>query len=53
MHIKWDGNAYGSITWLLLGLHTTHILTDLIDTLVLTCLMFTACRQSAALRRRR
>jgi heme/copper-type cytochrome/quinol oxidase subunit 3 len=41
MHIKWDGNAYGSITWLLLGLHTTHILTDLIDTLVLNCLMFT------------
>jgi heme/copper-type cytochrome/quinol oxidase subunit 3 len=41
MHIKWDGNAYGSITWLLLGLHTTHILTDLIDTLVLSCLMFT------------
>jgi heme/copper-type cytochrome/quinol oxidase subunit 3 len=41
MHIKWDGNAYGSVTWLLLGLHTTHILTDLIDTLVLAALMFT------------
>jgi heme/copper-type cytochrome/quinol oxidase subunit 3 len=41
MHIKWDGNAYGSVTWLLLGLHTTHIITDLIDTLVLACLMFT------------
>jgi cytochrome c oxidase subunit 3 len=41
LHIKWDSNAYGSITWVLLGLHTTHILTDLIDTLVLMCLMFT------------
>lgn len=41
MHIKWDGNAYGSITWFLLGLHTTHILTDLVDTVVLACLMFT------------
>jgi cytochrome c oxidase subunit 3 len=41
MHVKWDANAYGSVTWLLLGLHTTHILTDLIDTLVLACLMFT------------
>ncbi len=40
LHIKWDDNAYGSITWTLLGLHTTHILTDLIDTLVLACLMF-------------
>jgi cytochrome c oxidase subunit 3 len=41
LHVKWDSNAYGSITWVLLGLHTTHILTDLVDTLVLMCLMFT------------
>lgn len=40
MHVKWDANAYGSVVWLLLGLHTTHIMTDLIDTLVLMCLMF-------------
>ncbi|MGX9146325.1 cytochrome c oxidase subunit 3 [Mesorhizobium sp. 128a] len=40
MHIRWDQNAYGSIVWVMLGLHTTHILTDLIETLVLTCLMF-------------
>ncbi|WP_431323295.1 cytochrome c oxidase subunit 3 [Rhizobium sp. YTU87027] len=38
--VWWDDNAYGSIIWVMLGLHTTHILTDLIDTLVLTCLMF-------------
>lgn len=41
MHISWDSNAYGSIVWTLLGLHTTHILTDLADTLVLGVLMFT------------
>lgn len=41
MHLQWDQNAYGSVVWLLLGLHTTHILTDLVETLVLTCLMFT------------
>jgi heme/copper-type cytochrome/quinol oxidase subunit 3 len=40
MHISWDQNAYGSIVWVMLGLHTTHIMTDLIDTVVLTCLMF-------------
>ncbi|WP_192243077.1 cytochrome c oxidase subunit 3 [Mesorhizobium silamurunense] len=40
MHIKWDQNAYGSIVWVMLGLHTTHILTDLVETLVLTWLMF-------------
>jgi heme/copper-type cytochrome/quinol oxidase subunit 3 len=41
LHVRWDSNAYGSITWLILGLHTTHILTDLVDTFVLTALMFT------------
>jgi hypothetical protein len=25
MHIAWDQNAYGSIVWVMLGLHTTHI----------------------------
>jgi heme/copper-type cytochrome/quinol oxidase subunit 3 len=41
MHVYWDQNAYGSIVWLMLGLHTTHFITDLVETLVLTCLMFT------------
>jgi cytochrome c oxidase subunit III len=40
LNVKWDTNAYGSILWTLLGLHTTHIITDLIDTLVLAALMF-------------
>lgn len=41
LQIRWDENAYGSVTWLILGLHTTHLITDLGDTLVLTVLMFT------------
>jgi cytochrome c oxidase subunit 3 len=41
VHAKWDDNAYGSVVWLILGLHTTHIITDLIDTMVLMCLMYT------------
>lgn len=41
LSVRWDANAYGSITWTLLGLHTTHILTDVIDTVVLAVLMFT------------
>jgi cytochrome c oxidase subunit III len=41
LNIYWDTNAYGSIVWLLLGLHTLHIGTDAVDTLVLTALMFT------------
>ena len=41
MHVSWDSNAYGSIVWTMLGLHTTHLITDLADTLVLGVLMFT------------
>lgn len=41
MRIAWDSNAYGSIVWTMLGLHTTHLLTDLADTIVLAVLMFT------------
>lgn len=41
LNTRWDTNAYGSIQWMLLGLHTSHLLTDVGDTLVLTALMFT------------
>ena len=47
LRISWDTNAYGSVVWLLLGLHTTHIITDLADTLVLGVLMFTRHAQNA------
>ena len=40
MHVSWDTNAYGSIVWLLLGLHTFHVLTDLVETFVLIGLMY-------------
>ena len=46
LRVSWDTNAYGSIVWLLLGLHTTHIITDLADTLVLAALMFTCHGQN-------
>jgi cytochrome c oxidase subunit III len=41
LNVRWDSNAYGSVVWLLLGLHTAHIITDLLDTIVLTVLFFT------------
>ena len=41
LNIRWTDNAYGSIVWALLFLHTIHILTDWADTLVLTALMHT------------
>jgi cytochrome c oxidase subunit I+III len=41
LHTRWDSNAYGSIVWMLLGLHTVHLLTDTYDTAVLGVLLFT------------
>lgn len=41
LNVRWDTNAYGSIVWMLMGLHTTHLLTDTWDSLVLTVLMWT------------
>lgn len=41
LNVMWTDNPYGSIIWALMVLHTTHILTDWMDTVVLTALMFT------------
>lgn len=41
LNVFWYDNAYGSIIWALLVLHTTHILTDWGDTVVLGGLMHT------------
>jgi cytochrome c oxidase subunit 3 len=41
LNTRWDSNAYGSVVWMLLALHTTHLVTDTLDTAVLAVLMFT------------
>lgn len=41
LNVRWDSDAYGSVVWVVLGLHTTHLATDIGDTIVLTVLMFT------------
>ncbi|SAK85119.1 cytochrome c oxidase subunit I [Caballeronia glebae] len=41
LNVNWYANAYGSVVWLLLGLHTTHLVTDTVDTAVLAVLLFT------------
>jgi heme/copper-type cytochrome/quinol oxidase subunit 3 len=32
LHCKWNSGAYGSITWTILGLHLTNVLTSLLET---------------------
>jgi heme/copper-type cytochrome/quinol oxidase subunit 3 len=41
LQTSWNTSAYGSIVWALLLLHTLHLVTDFIDSAVLTVLMFT------------
>ena len=41
LNVMWYDNAYGSVIWALLLLHTTHIGTDWVDSVVLWLLMRT------------
>ena len=41
LQCRWDTNVYGSAVWIIMGFHTFHLVTDTLDTLVLTALMFT------------
>lgn len=40
LNIRWDSNAYGSVVWFLVGLHTTHLVTDVGETIVMAVLLF-------------
>ena len=41
LNAKWDQDAYGSIVWALMLLHTLHLITDLADTVLLTIFVHT------------
>ena len=41
LHTSWNDSAYGSIVYALLTLHTIHLVTDFIETVILTVLMYT------------
>jgi cytochrome c oxidase subunit I+III len=40
LNCRWDDNAYGSIVWVLISLHTIHVATDVVDGAVLAALLF-------------
>jgi heme/copper-type cytochrome/quinol oxidase subunit 3 len=40
LNVRWDDGAYGSVVWVLLGLHTFNLVTDVVDTLVLTAVTY-------------
>jgi heme/copper-type cytochrome/quinol oxidase subunit 3 len=41
LNCSWDSSAYGSAVWMIMGLHTLHLVTDAYDTAVLNVLVFT------------
>ncbi len=41
LNIRWDTNGYGSAVWLLMVLHTSHVITDLGDTAVQALWLYT------------
>ena len=47
LNVWWDSNAYGSIVWTLLGFHTLHLVTDVMDSTVFAVLLFTGPLQES------
>src|SRR5438045_754535 len=41
LNCRWTDNAYASTVWVLIGMHTGHLLTELIETIVLLAISFT------------
>jgi heme/copper-type cytochrome/quinol oxidase subunit 3 len=41
LNVSWHDNAYGSVLWLLMVLHTSHLITDLGDTVVQAVWLYT------------
>ena len=41
LHCRWTDNAYASVIWILLGMHTGHLITDTIETAVLLAISST------------
>jgi cytochrome c oxidase subunit 3 len=41
LNTRWDQDAYGSVTWTLILLHTLHLLTDFTDSFFLAVFIFT------------
>ncbi|MHC9420193.1 cytochrome c oxidase subunit 3 [Sphingomonas citri] len=41
LNTRWDSDAYGSVVWMLMVLHTSHVVTDWGDTAVQAAWLFT------------
>jgi heme/copper-type cytochrome/quinol oxidase subunit 3 len=39
LNVSWDTNAYGSIVWTIIVIHTFHIVSEVIETMVMTIIL--------------
>ncbi|MBV9624898.1 MAG: cytochrome C oxidase subunit III [Acidobacteria bacterium] len=49
LNCRWYENAYGSILWSLVGLHTGHLITELVETMSLAGVSFTRSMEGTRL----
>jgi cytochrome c oxidase subunit 3 len=40
LNVYWDTNAYGSIVWTIIVIHTFHLVSEVIETIVITLLLY-------------
>ena len=40
LNCRWDTNAYGSLVWLLLGMHAAHVITSTAENALLLAVLF-------------
>jgi heme/copper-type cytochrome/quinol oxidase subunit 3 len=45
LHVRWDENAYGSITWFTLGFHYTLLLANLVESAVILAILLFGPRE--------
>jgi cytochrome c oxidase subunit 3 len=36
LNVRWDTNAYGSVVWMIIGLHTAHLVAEVVETIYFT-----------------
>ena len=39
LNVRWDTNAYGSVVWMIIGVHTAHLLAEVVETAYFTCFL--------------
>jgi heme/copper-type cytochrome/quinol oxidase subunit 3 len=39
LNVYWDSNAYGSIVWTIIVIHTFHLISEVVETIVVTVLL--------------